>query len=353
MFGKHHHYVPILKWKQGEQHALGELSPPARSRITPFIEFVDVPLDPATGKAKKTVTAHVAAGIAAITKQWGSAAPFFLDARACGGSTIAFGSAKAVGLQAIPVVDLAATSAVVSAATGTSANGICVRVTPSELAQGNSVTSKISALMKAHSLSYAATDVVLDLGSIVGASSFVASAAALSALQLLPNLSSWRTVTMASTAFPENLSGVKSGTSALIPRLDWTTWSALYATRKTLQRLPSFGDYGIQNPVLADGYDPRFMPMSAAIRYTTSAAWYVIRGVSSKKVGLATQFPGLAKQLMASAHYAGHQHCRGSLDVQSCAANKPGFGSPGVWRRIGTTHHIEVVTGQLTGLAYP
>src|SRR3990172_5944851 len=40
MFG-HTHYVPILRWKRGEQIAIRELFWAERSRITPLVEVVD------------------------------------------------------------------------------------------------------------------------------------------------------------------------------------------------------------------------------------------------------------------------------------------------------------------------
>ena len=34
----HTHYVPVLRWKQAEQHALRDLFPSVKSKLTPFIE---------------------------------------------------------------------------------------------------------------------------------------------------------------------------------------------------------------------------------------------------------------------------------------------------------------------------
>lgn len=36
----HNHYVPVLRWKQGEQRALQQLTPVVKSSITPLIELV-------------------------------------------------------------------------------------------------------------------------------------------------------------------------------------------------------------------------------------------------------------------------------------------------------------------------
>lgn len=120
-----------------------------------------------------------------------------------------------------------------------------------------------------------------------------------------------------------------------------------------MARLPTYGDYVIQHPAGVEGYDPRIMPMSAAIRYTAKLKWFLLRGVTSKRMPLAAQFPALAKKLMGSGHYYGPPHCDGSASVAACAAKKPGFGSPEVWRRIGTVHHIEVVTADLAKTVYP
>ena len=63
------------------------------------------------------------------------------------------------------------------------------------------------------------------------------------------------------------------------------------------------------------------------------------------------QFPWLAKQLVSGHlrdHFHGKTHCEGCTSSKAHADGQQGFGSPEVWRRIGTVHHITEVTRSLS-----
>lgn len=171
-------------------------------------------------------------------------------------------------------------------------------------------------------------------------------------LRRLPHLTSWRTLTLAASAFPTNLGGIQG--SALIERSEWQGWRALYDQRNALIRMAAFADYVIQSPHALDGYDPRYMPMSPAIRYTLDQHWWILRGQSSKRARMSTQYPQLAAQLVAQQPpFFGAAHCAGCNGAASCAAAAPGFGSPEAWRRIGTQHHLVLASVQVGGLPVP
>ena len=53
MFG-HRHYVPVLRWKEAERHALRDLGEDIRDRITPLVQLVPESI----AKGKRTPTAR-------------------------------------------------------------------------------------------------------------------------------------------------------------------------------------------------------------------------------------------------------------------------------------------------------
>ena len=63
--------------------------------------------------------------------------------------------------------------------------------------------------------------------------------------------------------------------------------------------------------------------------------------------------PPQAKQLVYGHlrdHFHGKPHCEGCASIKSSADGQQGLGSPEVWRRIGTVHHITEVTQSLRSL---
>lgn len=353
------HYVPALTWKRAEQAALQSLAVAARAQITPLIDIVPIPVDLDTGGQKKTLEEHVDPAIARINTAWG-AAEFFLDpaevaldlnAQNQSGAVHVFAHAASLGLQFVPVTGLLRTPPEIAAALAHTQRGVALRLEADVLAMPN-MPALLTGFLQVHHLQPARVDLILDLGAVVGMPSFAITSTAQAQIQRVPNLGAWRTLTILASAFPLNLAGIVGTTQ--FPRDEWQAWSSLHAMRATLPRMPAFGDYLIQSPDVQEGYDPRFMPMSPAIRYTLDNEWLILRGQSSKHQRLAAQYPNLAAQLIASSPpYYGQAHCQGCRDAAACAAYAAGFGSPEAWRRLGTMHHLTVATAQLGAVAFP
>lgn len=364
MFGAHHHYVPVLKWKRAEQAALHTLAPPAKSALTPLLEIVSIPADLDSGDQTKTLEEHVDPAINKIPIAWGTADPFFLDpaqvagdlsATGMDGANYVFSEAHQLALPFVPVTGVYRPVTEQAAAVAHKHHGLCLRVTHDDITQPG-LAADIAAFMTTNKLNGQDVDMVIDIGAIYGQSSLVVSAAFTIAMQAVPNLTAWRTLTVVASAFAENMGVVPTLGSMTIERSEWLAWASLYGRRAQTQqipRLPTFGDYGIQHPTGVEGYDPRYMPMSAAIRYTLTDRWLLIKGQSTKTVSASIQFPRLAAQLIAHRSFYGAQHCSGCAEANACAGGAPGKGSPEAWRRIGTSHHLAVTTGQLASLAYP
>ena len=73
------HYVPILKWKRGEQKALELLSNEQKEMLTPLIEIAPIPYDYVNDCPQKTIDKHLENTGEQIEKSWGKERPIFLD----------------------------------------------------------------------------------------------------------------------------------------------------------------------------------------------------------------------------------------------------------------------------------
>jgi Beta protein len=167
----------------------------------------------------------------------------------------------------------------------------------------------------------------------------------------IPHHDRWRTFTVSASAFPLSMTSVDRHSHALVERTDWIAWrDRLYERRSTLARLPTFSDCAIQHPRGVEGFDPRIMQVSASIRYTLAERWLLAKGESTRVRLAKTQFPELAIRLVYGqfqSHFRGRNHCEGCVSIKAAADGVTGFGSAGVWRRLGTIHHISTVVEQL------
>ena len=68
--------------------------------------------------------------------------------------------------------------------------------------------------------------------------------------------------------------------SKRVERSDWLAWRrGLFDRRATLERLPSFSDCAIQHPESVwRASTPRFMQVSASIRYASRDDWLLVKG---------------------------------------------------------------------------
>ncbi|GAG19869.1 unnamed protein product, partial [marine sediment metagenome] len=74
----HRHYVPCLRWKQGEYLAVQQLPSAAKKIITPLIEIPEIGYDFETRTTKKSVDDHLLLQAKRIKKKWGKG-PCFVD----------------------------------------------------------------------------------------------------------------------------------------------------------------------------------------------------------------------------------------------------------------------------------
>lgn len=163
----------------------------------------------------------------------------------------------------------------------------------------------------------------------------------------LPYLQGWRNIILSGTSFPENLSSVSADTVDQIERTEWLIWKKLLSNN--IGRRLIFSDYGIANPQPFDG-DPRFINMSANIRYTASDKFIIFKGKATRKAG-SSQYHQLATQVVNHAEYSGPNFSAGDHYIHQVSNKEDGPGNATKWRMTGTNHHLTYVTNELSSFS--
>ena len=349
-------YVPILKWKLGEQTALHNLFPGDHPFILPLFEVLPESVDDDDLTASPPVDAYGRVG-GKILRRWSS--HVFVDlpddpAQPTGPThPVArfFDAARTTGALAIPVTDPARSAPFQQAVASVHAadqRGACVRL-DADTALSASMGTQLTTLLQTLNLPASQVDLVLDWGAIgVGhASRTVPSVQA--GMQNIPTLAQWRSVTFAASAFPQLLTSVGVGLG-LIFRAEWDIYKRLMNT-PGLPRSLAFGDYCIAYPV----YETVPFMGSANIRYTLDDEWLILRGNTLKGpvYGGFSQYQGLCSTLVVDPRYRGRAFSWGDDYIHQCAAGVVSTGNATTWRGVGTNHHLTLAGRQVSSWTAP
>ena len=346
------HYVPVLKVKQGEKRALQRVPTTHHSRITPLLEIVEK-------KPGKSLRAHLDTAFKDLARTTHPYSRCFLDAREIApdgqtGADEVFQRASDAGIVFTPVTGISRTADVAPALSHRE-NGLALRLTRAEFEQGELAT-RINVFLTEHSLTPEQLDLIIDLGAVEDLIIEGIEALTDAFVAEVPNHQRWYTFTISACAFPKSMGGVDRNSHAFVERGEWLAWKIhLYDQRQNLPRLPTFSDCVIQHPAGVEGFDPRIMAAAASVRYTLEKEWLLIKGRSTKAIRAGEQFPDLAHELVYGSlrsRFYGSDHCNGCQLMKAAADGSPSLGSAGVWRQLGTIHHLSVVTQALASLPW-
>lgn len=354
------HYVPIIRWKRGEQTALSELDPQLKSRMTPLIEIPPVDWDFENECPKKSIDDHIKNLASQLKNSWNHSNTIFIDAlQICldDEETLADGSHPLEyifdilfkeNIVAVPVTGKGRGinyQKAVNLITQKYNNGYAIRLIDDDF---DDIDSVIEWFINQFDKPLEEIDIIID-NKYIDPKTPIGRMAKLVAGSLLslPYINNWRTLTVSGTTFPESLTGIPTGQDGSIPRLEWLIYQRLLNTK--LPRYPSFGDYIISNPEYPK-IDPRFMKMSANIRYTADDEYLIFRGysVTIPKYGKWKQTHGLCQKVVAHSKYCGKAYSYGDRYIYDCANGKTGTGNAETWRSIGTNHHLTLVINELS-----
>ena len=353
------HYVPILLAKRGERIALRELPAPIRAGFTPLLEIPQVPVD-LTLEDYKDLDEHIKRFPDNLNRDLGEYKRFFLDVPYLidpeelvddqHPMSFLFAGCREHGLNAVPVASNERGgnhNVAVREIMETDGRGACLRLSKSDLRACNEVVKNMLLVLDAMPKDI---DLVVDLGLIQQSDVhlYVPSLLKIFSSPLFSKRS-WKSVTLASGAFPVTLGALQQGLSEL-PRADWELWNLVCDGLSDQGQAPTFGDYGIHSPDWEDGFDPRYMNASGNIRYATPNSWLVAKGpivIGPDRVGFHI-YRGLCDLIVGRPEYMGPDFSPGDLHIRNCANGTEGPGTPEKWRRQGTSHHIAAVVDQVS-----
>lgn len=353
----HRHYVPILRWKQGEYLAVSRLSSTAKDFITPLIEVPEIGFDFETKALAKSLDEHLVPFATRIKKYW-QMRPCFVDLKLIDPSTrmagglhpvsLVFDELRAMNCKAIPVTGINRTplyQQAVQRAVSQDNRGFCLRISIEDAAKAN-VKALVDTLLQKIGLKVTDCDLVIDLGApnfdpVDGFAILVAGI-----VKAFPYLMKWRSFTIAGTSFPSSMAEITIGSGA-IPRFEWLLYKKLIAgLKKAGVRLPAFGDYVINHPDVSQ-VDMRLVKPSATVRYTIDDAWLIIKGPNVRDNGFG-QYRALCKAVVKSGYFLGSEFSAGSEYIATCSAGTSKTGNLTTWRRVGTNHHLEKVVRDIS-----
>jgi hypothetical protein len=90
--------------------------------------------------------------------------------------------------------------------------------------------------------------------------------------------------------------------------------------------------------------------MSASIRYTTRDAWLILKGRNVRQYGF-DQYRELSRELVQRPEYNAAQYSWGDGFIKECADGRSGTGNATTWRKVGTNHHLTLVSRLLLASA--
>jgi hypothetical protein len=260
------------------------------------------------------------------------------------------GQANEQSLLVVPVLGLdRPDSYIESAKAGHAGHGVCLRLLSGELARPG-VAAAIDAMVARLELLPSDVDILIDLRELNAESVDFNIIGALGVLMMVPRANEWRSVTLAGSTFPADLSGVSPSSEETFPRAEWTMWKAL-AARSGLPLLPTFGDYAIEHPDPRAGIDPRLLRISAQLRYTTEDAWLILKERNIRDFG-SEQFIEICRRLVRRQEFRGADFSWGDSYIAERADGRDARpGNPRVWRKVGTNHHMATVIDQIARFA--
>jgi hypothetical protein len=352
------HYVPILKWRQGEYLALERLTNSIKDWCTPLFELPVEPWDFETSKPKKTLDEHVEKLGARLKKNWGVRRCFFDSCHIPGDAKTSdgrhhvlkmFALTRSAGANAIPVTGIRRNTSFQTAIAQVmrkDGNGACIRLHPEDFEGG--LNTALPRLLKLLDGTPGEVDLVIDSEAEVSSMPKAQSLVWAGYVRALPNVKDWRSVTVAGSSFPSSLTPPNNfRPTGDLDRHEWNAYAALVG--RTLPRMPTFGDYAAA-AFKTEFLDPRYIDPNAKVKYTIDGKWVVAVGKKVRATGRG-QYQELCKAIRNRMPkvFEGKGYSWGDDFIADCAAGK-GNGGTSTWPSVATNHHVTKVVRDIAKL---
>ena len=350
----HQHYVPVLKWKQGEYQALSRLSDDRKASLTPLFELTPPGHDFETGTDRKTLDDHIKVFGKRLKSKWGTRR-CFLDAsltqEPAHALSKALPDARENACVVIPVITLGSKSDFVSLITKAvkrEGNGACLRLSWQKDFSREGLDTAIEKMLKTIDLAPSQVDLVVDFAAEKFEPIRIMSQAAATALKELPFLNRWRSLTYVGSSYPRTFAEVFDKPDiefVHVRRVEWEFYKSLVQNMNTTVRIPCYGDYASAHPDLVE-LDMRLIKPFAKVRYTTSDGWHLGKGTNVRADGF-EQFRGLCKTLIARKYFDGKEFSAADDYIIKCARGDESTGNLTTWVWVATNRHLSKVVDDL------
>lgn len=346
----HTHYLPILKYKSAEMGSLIGLEAPERDRITPLIALCPDLIDE-MAKKQLSVRRLFQNITLKIGRSWG-VSPFFVDFELIESQInrstsplIEFADiARSISLRHVPVTSLSrygGHSTALKTILAKDKRGVCLRLTESEVSKPT-LPMLIDGFLSTLRITPSGVHLLVDQK--------VTSESTLSIKEIcekVPKLNRWKTFTVASGAFPVDLSKLKKNDVYRLPRFDWMKWSRGVTELGAGVRLPTYGDYSIQHPAFKP--PPAGFKVSASIRYGSTEEWIIVRGeaLTSDNWEGNRQYLAEAKYLSSIPEFCGRDFSYGDAYIYDMGNQSKRTGNPFTWLRAGLSHQLVFAVRQV------
>jgi hypothetical protein len=346
-------YAPVLRLKEGEYKALGELVPSVSEHILPhFVLPPPKDRDPELGRALEPEEMPFIYG-RRVGAFWPRRTclidPRFLFSKLGTEESVDWlplllKFATAAEARAIPVAtleDLEGPSlAGFHKAVLNFSHCIALRITLDDLGRPD-LRSRIHRGLLSLVLKPSECVLILDFSNAELSAPEMVAEITLGAYQSVMEIGLWGRVIWQGTSYPESNPAAAGGV-ALLPRNEWRAWSIATRLDSNLQQNLMFGDFG------ADCAKFSFASGGIPIRhyrYSTPESWFVVRGVSDASA--ASAMKGVASCLVQSEHFAGRNFSSGDAFIADTAEGVAGPGNATTWRQMNTIHHLTRVVKDL------
>lgn len=352
------HYMPILKWRQGEYLALERSKDSIKDWVVPLFEIPLEQWDFENERPAKSLDDHLKNFGKRLKKSWGDRrcfvdSPFLEEDATMADSTHhlarIFSLARDNKCNAIPVFGLGKSAEyllAVAEVIAIDSKGACLRLVSDDFeAALNVPLQKLLASLK---VSPEDVDVVIDSAGDVLASATAQATSWQSWIAALPYLTKWRSLTIAGGSFPESIAPSEEYRPYKdVKRKEWQAYKKLLGL--SLKRVPAFGDYGCSATQTAN-IDPRLIDPNAKIKYTITDQWRIVVGAQVKRNGR-SQYQALCNTLIKSTPlaYEGPKYSWGDDFIKKCA-DGDGNGGSSTWPCVATSHHAAKVVRDVAKL---
>lgn len=338
-------YVPILKSKPAEIWAWTNASNNVLSSSRVLFELVPT----------NTKTSPVTNFVSRLIKNYPSGQIITADCDIFGqGARVVTNLSQALHRRNVserPVFHLHDTPAIldqIKQACALHGQGACLRLgSDDEDPDPNIPPNTISNIIRHIGLHINQIDLIIDFR-VVRSSRDVRHCAplALNMITWAINCGTWRSVTLASGAFPRSISNLALGQATQLDRYDAIFFANVIQNNPRI--IPDFGDYGINYPIF--GPTPPHAP-NPNLRYTSDLYWFVER--ESRRLPGNQSFFTLCQRVVQAPYWAGRRYSAGDSEIERCSRSTGSPGGATSWLQWGGSHHFAHVVDRLATFGVP